>query len=73
MVRAAAGRRGRATASFYLAFDLGIGLGGWLLGLVLNRVGLTGLYVTAAALSFAGAVSAPLLSGEGLRRHLPGA
>ena len=61
-------RRGRATASFYLAFDLGIGLGSWLLGVVLNGLGLTGLYVTASLLSVAGALSAPLLSG---RRTLP--
>ena len=56
--------RGRATASFYLAFDLGIGLGSWLLGLVLGAVGLTGLYLTASLVSIAGALTAPLLSGS---------
>ena len=56
-------RRGRATASFYLAFDLGIGLGGWILGAALDAIGLTGLYLTAAVLSGAGALSAPRLSG----------
>ena len=57
-------RRGRATASFYLAFDLGIGVGSWLLGLVLSAVGLTWLYLTAALVSIAGALTAPLLSGK---------
>ncbi len=57
-------RRGRATASFYLAFDLGIGVGSWLLGLVLSAVGLTWLYLTASLVSIAGALTAPLLSGK---------
>ena len=56
--------RGRATASFYLAFDLGIGLGSLLLGLVLGAVGLTGLYLTASLVSIPGALTAPLLSGN---------
>ena len=54
--------RGRATASFYLAFDLGMGLGSWLLGPVLAAVGLTGLYLTASLVSIAGALTAPPLS-----------
>ena len=62
-------RRGRATASFYLAFDLGIGLGSWLLGLVLGAVGLTWLYLTASLVSIAGALTAPIFSG---RRQLSG-
>ncbi len=57
-------RRDRATASFYLAFDLGIGLGSWLLGVVLDGLELTGLYGTASLLSAVGALSAPLLSGR---------
>jgi len=56
-------QRGRATAGFYLAFDLGIGLGSWLLGLVLDGVGLSGLYFAAALVSVVAAVSAPLLTG----------
>lgn len=56
--------RGRATASFYLAFDLGIGLGSLLLGIVLGAVGLTGLYLTASLVSIPGALTAPLLSGN---------
>lgn len=41
---------GQATAGFYLGFDLGIGLGSWLLGAVLDVAGLTWLFVTAALL-----------------------
>ncbi len=54
--------RGRVTASFYLAFDLGIGLGSWLLGLVLGAVWLTGLYLTASLVSIASALTVPPLS-----------
>jgi predicted MFS family arabinose efflux permease len=52
---------GRASAAFYVAFDLGIGLGSWLLGVALQLNGLPGLYWTAAL--FAGLVLllAPLL------------
>ncbi len=57
-------QRGRATAGFYLAFDLGIGLGSWLLGVVLDGVGLSGLYFAAALVSVVAAVSAPLLTGS---------
>ena len=35
---------GRASAAFYVAFDLGIGAGSWLLGLALQLGGLGGLY-----------------------------
>ncbi len=44
------GSPGQATAGFYLGFDLGIGLGSWLLGLILDIAGLTWLYLTAALL-----------------------
>jgi predicted MFS family arabinose efflux permease len=42
---------GRASAAFYVAFDLGIGLGSWLFGLMLQLAGLAGLYWCAAALA----------------------
>jgi predicted MFS family arabinose efflux permease len=42
---------GRASAAFYVAFDLGIGLGSWLFGLMLQLGGLPGLYWSAAALA----------------------
>jgi predicted MFS family arabinose efflux permease len=41
---------GQATAGFYLGFDLGIGLGSWLLGAILDLAGLTWLFLTAALL-----------------------
>ena len=49
---------GQATAGFYLGFDLGIGLGSWLLGAVLDLAGLTWLFLTAALLVLA---TVPLL------------
>ena len=60
-------QRGRATAGFYLAFDLGIGAGSWLLGLVLDGFGLTGLYMAASVVSVIGALTAPHLSGSRYR------
>ncbi|MFM2309601.1 MAG: hypothetical protein RLY87_1723 [Chloroflexota bacterium] len=50
--------RGRATAAFYLAFDLGIGIGSWVLAAVLQSSGMTMLYAVAAIIS----VCAVLLS-----------
>jgi predicted MFS family arabinose efflux permease len=47
------GTPGRASAAFYVAFDLGIGLGSWLFGLMLQVAGLPGLYWTACALALA--------------------
>lgn len=44
---------GRASAAFYVAFDLGIGLGSWLFGVMLQVAGLPGLYGAAAALALA--------------------
>ena len=44
---------GRATAAFYLAFDLGIGVGSWLLGIALQLAGVSALYWTAALLALA--------------------
>lgn len=62
--RMSSAQRGRATAGFYLAFDLGIGLGSWLLGLVLDAFGLHWLYFAASLVSVVGALTAPLLSGK---------
>lgn len=42
------GRAGQATATFYIGFDLGIGLGSWLFGMLLQVAGLSGLYLGAA-------------------------
>ena len=49
---------GQATAGFYLGFDLGIGLGSWLLGVVLDLAGLTWLFLVATLLI---AATVPLL------------
>jgi len=49
---------GQATAGFYLGFDLGIGLGSWLLGAVLDVAGLPWLFLVAAILV---ALTVPLL------------
>jgi MFS family permease len=50
--------RGKATACFYLAFDLGIGGGAWLLGFVLQWWGLTWLYLVAALAACLGSLVA---------------
>jgi predicted MFS family arabinose efflux permease len=52
------GAPGRASAGFYLGFDLGIGLGSWLVGAALQVAGLAGLYGAAALLV---ALSLPLI------------
>jgi len=52
------GEPGQATAGFYLGFDLGIGLGSWLLGAVLDVGGLFWMYVLATVLV---ALTLPLL------------
>lgn len=44
------GAPGRASAAFYIGFDLGIGLGSWLFGAMLQLGGLTALYSVAAAI-----------------------
>jgi predicted MFS family arabinose efflux permease len=59
---------GRATAAFYVGFDLGIGGGSWLLGLALEIAGLSGLYWTAAALAAAVVPLAWLLPSDGAGR-----
>jgi predicted MFS family arabinose efflux permease len=39
---------GRASAAFYIAFDLGIGVGSWIFGVVLQESGISGMYVSGA-------------------------
>ena len=46
--------RGRAVATFYLGFDLGNGIGTWLLGFVLDSFGLAALFSGAAASALVG-------------------
>jgi predicted MFS family arabinose efflux permease len=59
---------GRASAAFYVAFDLGIGLGSWLFGLMLQLAGIAGLYWSAAALAVCVLPLAAVLS---TRRFVP--
>jgi predicted MFS family arabinose efflux permease len=71
------GEPGQATAGFYLGFDLGIGLGSWLFGAVLDLAGLTWLFLTAALLILATIPLLPSLvaplAGQSLeRRGCPG-
>jgi len=58
--------RGRAVSTFYLAFDLGNGVGVWLLGFVLQWWGLTALFGFAAFAALAG-LPVALLGGLPLR------
>jgi predicted MFS family arabinose efflux permease len=44
-------RPGMAVASFYFGFDAGIGIGAWLLGLILDLSGLTPLFLVASLLT----------------------
>jgi len=46
--------RGRASAIFYLGFDLGIGLGAWIFAPVFQWFGLAGLYLLAAVSAIMG-------------------
>lgn len=57
--RLSTGERGRAVAFFYLGFDLGIGLGAWLLSPILQGFGVTGLYLAAALVSAGGVLLVP--------------
>jgi len=61
------GSPGQATAGFYLGFDLGIGLGSWLFGIVLDLAGVTWLFVTATLLVV---LTVPLLPAM-LRQSAP--
>lgn len=56
------GAAGQASAAFYLGFDLGIGLGSFLFGVMLGIGGLTMLYGTAALLTLLALPLAPLLA-----------
>jgi predicted MFS family arabinose efflux permease len=55
---------GRASAGFYLGFDLGIGAGSILFGVMLQLGGLRGLFGAAALLSLAAVPLAPLLARQ---------
>jgi predicted MFS family arabinose efflux permease len=53
---------GRASAAFYVGFDLGIGLGSWLLGIALEVAGVSGLYGVAALFALAVLPLLPLIA-----------
>jgi predicted MFS family arabinose efflux permease len=50
--------RGRAMGTYYTAFELGIALGAGGAGLVVNALGFTGMFVTAAAVGALGSAAA---------------
>ena len=54
--RAASRERGRASAVFYMGFDLGIGLGAWVLSPAFQAFGLMGLYLLAACATIMGII-----------------
>ncbi|MHB1418452.1 MAG: MFS transporter [Bacillota bacterium] len=56
VTRAAPERRGAANATFFSAFDLGIGVGAFALGFIAQQLGFTGMYLIAAALGSIGLV-----------------
>jgi predicted MFS family arabinose efflux permease len=60
---------GRASAAFYIAFDLGIGLGSWLFGLMLQLAGVPGLYWSAAVLAVCVLPLAAALNNRGRVRE----
>lgn len=47
------GAPGRSSAAFYVGFDLGLGVGSWILGIALQFAGVTGLFLCAALVTFA--------------------
>lgn len=59
---------GRASAAFYVGFDLGIGLGSWLLGMAMQIGGVTGLYAGAAAFALCVLPLTPIIGRQ--RRRL---
>jgi predicted MFS family arabinose efflux permease len=58
------GEPGQATAGFYLGFDLGIGIGSWLLGAMLDMGGLFWMYLLATALVVLTVPLTPILTRE---------
>jgi MFS family permease len=59
---------GRATGTFYIGFDLGIGLGAWILSPALQWLGLTSLYLLAALAVAAGLLLLPTLGTKSISR-----
>ena len=57
-------RPGWAVACFYFGFDLGIGVGAWILGAALDLGGLTALFFTAALLTLSTLLLIPTLARQ---------
>ena len=55
-------RPGWAVACFYFGFDAGLGLGAWVLGVVLDLAGLSALYIVAALFTLATIAFIPVLA-----------
>ncbi len=66
-----AAEHGRATAGFYLGFDLGLGLGAWVLAPAFQWLGLQGLYLLAAVAPCVGVLLVNPLASR-LRTSHPG-
>ena len=56
--------RGKATAAVYLAFDLGIGVGAWLLAPILEVAGIGPMYVVAGLVTLLAGLISPWLPGR---------
>lgn len=50
--------KGLASAAFYFGFDIGIGMGAWILSPILFHLGISGLYIAGAILSIIGLIPA---------------
>lgn len=50
--------KGLGSAAFYFGFDIGIGMGAWILSPVLFHLGISGLYITGAILTITGLIPA---------------
>lgn len=54
-------KKGIASALFYFGFDIGIGMGAWILSPILLRFGISGLYLMATSVSLFGMLPAFLM------------
>ncbi|MHB1127669.1 MAG: MFS transporter [Bacillota bacterium] len=68
VTRSAPERRGAANATFFSAFDLGIGIGSLTLGIIAQKIGFTGMYLIAAALGSLGLMFYAVLGKKSFAR-----
>ena len=69
--RVTADERGRASAGFYLGFDLGIGMGTWISSPAFQWFGLTGLYLLAAVSAVLGILPVRLMASRAKQTAQP--